>query len=297
MNFKLKALPLVIFLFIFMHSSIAQQSRAAYKKEIAAWDNERLSFLKSATGWVNLAGLFWLKSGENTFGAGASNDIIYNHPEFPSLLGTFKVEPKEITWKTKDGNDVYIKGEKIITQSIFHVDSMSSPSLSFKTFKWSIIKREDKVGIRFRDLNNPALQALTHINRFDVDPKWKIKAVLEPALYSTIAITNVLGQTTQQQSPGKLVFAINGKTYKLDVLDEGPGDLFVIFGDETNGTETYHTGRFLYVPRPDENGNTLIDFNKSHNPPCAFTPFATCPIPPRQNMLSLPVLAGEKNVH
>lgn len=297
MNIYLKTLSLVFFLFAFKFSSVAQQSKAAYKKEIAAWDSERLSSLKSATGWVNLAGLFWLKPGENTFGAGVSNDIIFNHPSFPSQLGTFKVDPKEITWKTHEGNDVYIKGEKIITQTIFHIDSMSAPSLSFKTFKWSIIKREDKVGIRFRDLNNPALQSLTHINRFDADPKWKINAVLETALYSTIAITNVLGQTTQQQSPGKLVFTINGKTYKLDVLDEGPGDLFVIFGDETNGTETYHTGRFLYVPRPDENGNTVIDFNKSHNPPCAFTPFATCPIPPRQNMLPLSVFAGEKNVH
>jgi uncharacterized protein (DUF1684 family) len=297
MNMYLKTLSLVFFLFVFKFSSVAQQSKAAYKKEIASWDSERLSFLKSATGWVNLAGLFWLKPGENTFGAGPSNDIIFTHPEFPSLLGTFNVQPKEITWKTNGGNDVYIKGKKIDLQTVFHVDSISAPSLSFKTFKWNIIKREDKVGIRFRDLNNPALQALTHINRFDVDPKWKVKAVLETALFSTIAITNLLGQTSDQQSPGKLVFTIEGKTYKLDVLDEGPGDLYVIFGDETNGTETYHTGRFLYVPRPDENGNTLIDFNKSHNPPCAFTPFATCPIPPRQNMLALSVFAGEKNVH
>lgn len=297
MNTYLKFLLLVSFIFIFHFSALAQKSKASYKKEIASWDIERISFLKSATGWVNLAGLFWLKPGVNTFGAGASNDIIFPDSEFPSLLGTFNVQPKEITWETSEGNDVFFKNKKIITQSVFHIDSLSAPSLSFKTFKWSIIKREDKFGIRFRDLNNPALQALTHINRFDVDSKWRINAVLEPALFPTIAITNLLGQTAQQQSPGKLVFSINGKTYKLDVLDEGPGDLFVIFGDETNETETYYTGRFLYVPRPDENGNTVIDFNKSHNPPCAFTPFATCPIPPRQNMLPLSVFAGEKKVH
>lgn len=275
----------------------AQISNKKYKEEIEAWDKKRLMDLKSATGWVNLAGLFWLNPGENSFGKDSSNNIVFSHPNFPSFLGKFIVSDKEVRWVTQSGNQVSVRDKKIDELVIFHVDSSSNPSLSFATFKWSIIKRESKIGVRFRDLNNPALTALTHINRYDASQQWKINARLETSLFSTIAITNVLGQTTQQSSPGKLVFELNKKTYKLDVIDEGPGDMFVIFGDETNGDETYHTGRFLYVKRPDENGNTIIDFNKSHNPPCAFTAFATCPIPPRQNMLPVRIEAGEKNVH
>ncbi len=289
----------LIFMFfaICLQQVVAQTSAKNYKKEIEAWDQKRLFDLKSATGWVNLAGLFWLKDGENGFGKDSSNNIVFDHPNFPSFLGKFIVSEKEVRWVTHPGNQVNIRDKKIDELVIFHVDSLSNPSLSFSTFKWSIIKRENKIGVRFRDLNNPALTALTRIDRYPANPAWIINARLETSMFSTIAITNVLGQTTQQASLGKLVFQLNKKTYKLDVIDEGPGDMFVIFGDETNGDETYHTGRFLYVSRPDENGNTTIDFNKSHNPPCAFTTFATCPIPPRQNMLPFRIEAGEKNVH
>ena len=288
---------LIFLLFVFNQSLTAQQSKKEYIKEIKIWDQKRLETLKSATGWVNLAGLFWLKTGENTFGSDSSNDIVFNHPDFPSHLGKFIVTNSEVRWITNSPNKVFSSGKQISELEVFNIDSLKIPSLSFSNFKWNVIKREEKIGIRFRDLNNPALALLNHINRYDIDKKWKVKAVLEKGLFSTIAITNVLGQTTQQVSPGKIVFEIAGKQYKLDALDEGPGDLFVIFGDETNGIETYHTGRFLYVARPDENGNTYIDFNKSHNPPCAFTTFATCPIPPRQNVLPIPIHAGEKNVH
>lgn len=286
-----------IFFVICVQTLVAQTSAKNYKKEIEEWDKKRLLDLKSATGWVNLAGLFWLNSGENSFGKDSSNNVIFNHPNFPAFLGKFIVSEKEVMWVTNPGNQVYIRDKKIDQLVVFHVDSTTNPSLSFSTFKWSIIKRESKIGVRFRDLNNPALTALTSIDRYRANPKWIINARLETSLFSTVSITNVLGQTTQQSSPGKLVFELNQKTYKLDVIDEGPGDMFVIFGDETNGDETYHTGRFMYVARPDENGNTIIDFNRSFNPPCAFTPFATCPIPPRQNILPVRIEAGEKNVH
>jgi uncharacterized protein (DUF1684 family) len=274
----------------------AQVSKRAYKKEIELWDTKRIDALKAANGWVNLAGLFWLKEGKNNFGSDSTNDIIFSHSDFPKRLGTFVVSSNRVDWITAEGNDVMLKDKHIQNLTVFHTDSASNPSLSYNTFKWNVIKRENKIGIRFRDLNSPALNALTHINRYAIDPKWNISAVFEPSLYSTIAITNVLGQTTQQQSPGKLRFSINNVSYTLDALDEGTGDLFVIFGDNTNGLETYDTGRFMYVPKPDENGITYIDFNKAFNPPCAFTTFATCPIPPKQNILPIDISAGEKSV-
>jgi uncharacterized protein (DUF1684 family) len=115
------------------------------------------------------------------------------------------------------------------------------------------------------------------------------------AASKNIFITNILGQTNAQQSPGKLIFSIGGQQYSLDALDEGGEDLFIVFGDATSGEETYPSGRFLYVKKPDASGNTVIDFNKAINPPCAFTKYATCPLPPSQNILPIRVPAGEKN--
>jgi len=120
-----------------------------------------------------------------------------------------------------------------------------------------------------------------------------LPAKLLPPNPSGLFITNVLGQTTAEDYAGKISFEYQGKNYVLDAISEGPGDLFVVFGDATNGINTYHTGRFMYVSRPDSNGNTFIDFNKAFNPPCAYTAFATCPIPPKQNILPFKVTAGE----
>ena len=278
-------------------SSTAQQSKKEYKKEIERWDVERLESVKSPTGWVNLAGLFWLNKGTNKLGSASANELVFNKEGFPSLLGTFELNDDKVKWTTASGNQVWYKKNQVDEMEVFNVDSMSSPSLSYSTYRWSIIKREDKIGVRFRDLNNPALAALTHINRFDVNPKWKINAYLEPSTFSTVAITNVLGQTYQQASPGKIVFEVDGKTYKLDAVEETAELLQVIFGDETNGIESYPSGRFLYVTRPGPDGKVVIDFNKSFNPPCAFSPFATCPLPPKQNILPIRVEAGEKTIH
>jgi uncharacterized protein (DUF1684 family) len=286
---------LICMMIVFL--SMAQQSNKEYKKEIERWDAERLESVKSPTGWVNLAGLFWLKNGKNNFGSASTNELVFPNNGFPSLLGTFELQDEKVKWITASGNEVWYKKSKVDEMEVFNIDSMTSPTLSYSTYRWNIIKREDKIGVRFRDLNNPALAALTHINRFDANPKWKINAYLEPSSFSTVAITNVLGQTYQQASPGKIVFEVEDKTYKLDAVEEGPKLLQVIFDDETNGIESYPSGRFLYVTRPGADGKVVIDFNKAFNPPCAFSPFATCPLPPKQNILPIRIEAGEKTIH
>jgi uncharacterized protein (DUF1684 family) len=153
------------------------------------------------------------------------------------------------------------------------------------------------MGVRLRDLGHPSLKSFKGIDRFPVDAAWKLEAILKTdSIRKTIPIRNVLGQTTEQYSPGKLQFTIEGKLYSLDALEE-EDQLFIIFGDQTNGESTYPSGRFVYVAKPGPDGKTVIDFNKSYNPPCAFTPHATCPLPPRQNQLPLSIVAGEKNFH
>lgn len=281
--------------FLLVQTSFGQGK--GLKKEMAEWDVKRIASLKGANGWVNLAGLFWLAPGENSFGSAGDNAIIYSDARFPAHLGSFTVTEKEVIWKTVPGSEVYNKQQKVDRLSIFDLNSNQGVQLSFETFRWIIIKREDRIGVRFRDLDHPNLKSFNHIERFKALSKWKINAKLEPSLYASVSITNVLGQTYQMPSPGKIVFEIDGKKFKLDAVDEGGDELFILFGDDTNAEHTYESGRFLYIPKPDANGNTVIDFNKSINPPCAFSSFATCPLPPKQNVLPLAVTAGEKRVH
>jgi len=288
---------MIAFLMGIIADAAAQINGNSYKSEILEWDKKRLESLKSATGWVNLSGLFWLKEGENKFGSAAENELVFKEKDFPALLGTFLLKGNEVVWTTGGDHAVYAQQEKIKTATIFNGEEKDAPQLAFQTFRWSVIKREDLVGIRLRDLASPLLEKLQHIPRYGIHKDWRIDARIEKSALPSVSILNVLGQTTQEKSAGKVVFDYEGKSYSLDVVDEGTTNLFVLFGDETNAKETYPTGRFMYIPRPDANGNTVIDFNKAFNPPCAFTPFATCPIPPKQNILPFAVKAGERKIH
>jgi uncharacterized protein (DUF1684 family) len=164
----------------------------------------------------------------------------------------------------------------------------------WKDFIWVVIQREDKVGLRFRNLKAKTLLEFKGIERFPVDAKWLVKAKVIPRDQNPLMIMNVLGQNTAQKHGGQLEFDIEGKTYRLDAIDEGGKKLLVTFADATSGKTTYGSGRFLYIDKPDLDGYTYIDFNNAYNPPCAFTEFATCPLPPPQNRLSISIPAGEK---
>ena len=281
-----------LFYFILLHTNVQGQTSAAYTASIKHFDSLRIKALTEQNGWLNLAGLYWLKPGDNSFGSASNNTLVFKHKNMPAQLGKFKVLGKRVSFEfdkvvSKFSND-YL--EEIV---LFDPSKKTDSSIQFNQFMWSIIIREDKIGVRFRDLKNPALAAFKGNKRFAINETWNLPAKLLPPNASGLFITNVLGQTNAEDYAGKISFEYQGKNYVLDAISEGPGDLFVIFGDATNGINTYHTGRFMYVPRPDSNGNTYIDFNKAFNPPCAYTAFATCPIPPKQNILPFKVTAGE----
>jgi uncharacterized protein len=268
-----------------------------YKKEIAAWDRKRVEYQTGPGGWLNLAGLFRLKPGINTFGSDPSNDLVFPEGKIPANAGVFFLSQDKVEMTVQSG--VAIKaGDKLFTSGlIFHPDSTNQPKLTYGSLQWFIIKRDDQLSVRLRDLEHPEVSNFKGIGRFEVDPSWRVEATLErPASPRKISITNVLGQTYDQVSPGTLVFQLKGKEHRLDALEEGE-ELFIIFGDSTNERETYPAGRYLYAQKPGEDGKTILDFNKAYNPPCAFTPFATCPLPPPQNVLLVAVTAGEKNYH
>jgi uncharacterized protein (DUF1684 family) len=286
---------LSLFTIALMHFTYAQDKE--YLNAIEQWHQMRIDYLKKPDGWLNLEGLFWLKKGKNSFGSDAKADCHYDNKDFPSMLGNFIYQGDSVIWE--NGNQAFIDIDKVkatpgMPYKVFD-EYGNAAVMDWKQFSWVVIKREDKVGIRFRNLNAKTLIAFKGIERFPVESKWHIKAKLIQPVQDFLMITNVLGQTVSSKNAGKLLFEINGTKYTLDVIDESGPNLFIVFADQTSGKSTYGAGRFIDIPKPDSDGNTVIDFNKAYNPPCAFTAFATCPLPPEQNRLSVKIEAGEKN--
>ena len=212
-------------------------------------------------------------------------------------MGTIAVEDSVVRVTISSGVDVFENGVPVTTAVLHHDQEKGTrPTvLTHGTLSWFVIERGGRLGVRVKDSESRALREFDGIENFPVDPRWRIEGVLEPHVPPrTVEITNVFGDVTHEPSPGALVFEIGGKEYRLDPIAE-PGDeeLFVVFGDATNGKETYGGGRFVGVARPDVNGKVVIDFNKAYNPPCAFSPYATCPLPPPQNRLPVAIRAGE----
>ncbi len=267
----------------------------AYVKSINDWHARRIASLTRPDGWLSLVGLQWLKPGANTFGSDSTNDIIFP-PKVPAKMGRFFLQDTVVTVTINPGITVLCEGKPVRQRRLKH-DLTGNPTiLHYGSLLWYIIKRGDQYGVRIKDTLAATRLHFKGIERYPVDRRWRIRArfVAFPTL-KYIDIPTVLGTITKEPSPGRLEFEIEGKTYHLDVIQEKPGEpYFVIFGDQTNGEETYGAGRFLYVDPADSNGFTYIDFNKAYNPPCAFTPYATCPLPPPQNQLPIPIRAGEK---
>lgn len=274
-----------------------ERADAKYRGEIQAWQQRRVASLKSATGWLNLAGLFWLKPGENPAGADSTNAIIFPKASAPDFVGSFILEDSVVTFRAQP-NVAVTHNDSVISSVVMRDDTAENPTkLMLGALSWTIIKRGEKFGVRLRDHAHPLLKNFPGIEMFPVDSTWRLAARFEAnAPPKMIAVPTILNTIIEEPSPGAFVFEINGKTYRLDATGNMTDkELFVIFADATNGKETYGAGRFLYVPTPKPNENIFIDFNRAYNPPCAFTPYATCPLPPEQNTLPVRVTAGEKN--
>lgn len=288
-----KYLLLLFFIYFLSGCSKNIETDPAYVSEISNWHNKRILKLKKETGWLNLAGLYWLKQGENTFGSDPSNDIIF--PSGAHLkIGSIILNDSIAQLKVKNNIDVTINGNKV-KEAPLQNDLSSSPTvMSTGSYKWFIIKRGNKYGIRLRDLNSPLVKSFPGIETYIVDKSWRIEASYvkfpEPR---KMMVPTIIGTVEENIVTGNLTFTKDGNKYSLMPIVEGDS-YFLIFADETNGEETYGAGRFLYTSLPDSNGKVILDFNKAYNPPCAFTKYATCPLPPKDNYLHLKITAGEK---
>ncbi|HMD71458.1 MAG TPA: DUF1684 domain-containing protein [Bryobacteraceae bacterium] len=253
--------------------------QASYPAEIAAWRHGREARLTADDGWLTVAGLFWLHPGANSFGK--ASDAAMALPDGPPHAGVFTFDGRHVT--------VTMNGATREVTPDADTDRVKVGRLSLLA-----IRRGDRFGIRLKDPESPYRRQFHGLEYFPISQAWRVTArwVAAP---KKIPILNVLGQTEPSECPGYAEFELGGQRLRLYPILESPDDrqLFYIFRDETAGKETYGAGRFLYSDMP-RDGQVVLDFNKAYNPPCSFTPYATCPLPPPENRLGVRIEAGEK---
>ncbi|NWG21121.1 MAG: DUF1684 domain-containing protein [Chloroflexi bacterium] len=263
----------------------------SYTEEITRWRERQDASLRAEDGWLTLAGLFWLTEGAQRAGADPSCDIVLPAGA-PPVLGGFERTGHEVLFRPV-GNAL-INGEPA-GERVLRSDTPGPPDLlTFGSFTLLVIERGERVGLRLRDRDHPARRAFAGRRWFPVDERYCINARFVPYQPPrAVAIPTILGDLEEQFSPGAAVFAIDDREYRLDATQTRDGGLFFVFRDATCGKEAYGAGRFLYASAP-RNGAVTLDFNQAVNPPCVFTAYATCPLPPRQNILPVRIEAGEQ---
>jgi len=276
--------------------SPAAPTEAAYRAEIEKWRSERIQHLTADDGWLTVIALSWLEEGDNSIGAAPPNRIVLPAGKSPLELGRIRISGGKAHLEVAPGVEVTHDGRRVQSLDLASDEAGKPTVVRHGTLSFYLIRRGEKLGVRVKDTASAARKSFHGIESYPVRSAWRLDARFEPyPLKKSIAIPNILGTVSQEPSPGAVVFRIGSREYRLDAVEEqGEEDLFLIFGDRTNGATTYGAGRFLYAPRPGKDGRTVVDFNKAYNPPCAFTPFATCPLPPPQNRLPVRIEAGEK---
>ena len=282
-----------ILLAILLTSLASARAQTDYFQTIEKWRSEQEANLKKETGWLTVAGLFWLKEGINTVGGGEAFDVRLTDNFKQGKFGEIDFKGGVATLKVENGVEAQADGKSVSTIDLVSDEKGKPTEIRTGSQTFFLIKREERFGIRLRDSNSEARRDFKGRHWFPIDEKSKLTARLEAwPEPREIMIPNVLGGQFKMKSPGLLKFTVNGKECSLEPVTED-NELFIIFGDGSNRDETYKAGRFLYANMP-VNGEVVLDFNKAYNPPCAFTPYATCPLPPPQNKLEVEIKAGEK---
>lgn len=271
------------------------EAAGAYVQSIDEWRAGRTQSLAQRDGWLTVVGMEWLQGGENRVGNAEDNDIRLSGG--PAHWGRVTLDDGKLRFYNLGGEEVTVDGV-FQAQSVLVADDAGEPSIvASGAMSFYVIKR-GSYALRIRDANAPARLKFQGVPHYPVDPSWRIRARFEPApAGSTIEIANVLGQLNDREVLGTVEFDRSGKTFKLVAIKEGEGDMWIIFNDRTNGHGTYGAGRFLHSDGMPRNGYLTLDFNKAYNPPCAFTDFATCPLPPPRNRMDIEVTAGELAYH
>jgi uncharacterized protein (DUF1684 family) len=272
---------------------------AEYEAEVERWHAERDARLRSPDGWLALVGLHWLTPGEHEFGQHPSNAIRLSGREVPPLAGHLLMgDDGVVRVRPHHGAPLTHAGQPVDGELELKDDLAGDPTIvELGSLRMHLIRRgvrNERLALRVRDIEAPALAAFTGVPRFPVDPAWRLEARLErPPEPRTIPVPDIVGDVLEEPSPGTVVLPLAGGEQRLHALEEDDDRLWLIFGDATNGQQTYSAGRFLVTEPVAADGSVVVDFNLAYNMPCVFSPYATCPLPPEGNKLSVPIPAGE----
>lgn len=284
------ALTVLSFVALCRVVAVADESHTA---EVEEWRKGRMERLLAADGYLALVGLFWLDEGEHTFGSAEDNDLIFPAHSAPAHAGVLVRVGDATTVRAHSGTPLLHDGEPVTEMRLIPDSEDGTTELTLGELSFYLIQRGDRFGIRVIDPNSRIRKNFKGIQHYPVQESYRVVARFEP--YDPpkeIPILSEVGTTSIEQSPGALVFELNGRECRLDPTVAGKR-YFIVFRDLTSGEETYGSGRFLYADR-EVDGKVVLDFNEAYNPPCAFSPYTTCPLPPLQNELDVAVRAGEK---
>jgi uncharacterized protein (DUF1684 family) len=267
----------------------------AYVKQVNDWRARAESSLRRDNGWLTLAGRYVLKPGENTFGTGAKNDIVFPKGLGPAGMGSAFVEPGKVTVKLVPGLTMRKDGIDM-TEKTMGTDPSNRDWVSIGRAAFHFIERDGRYILRLADNESEVRKRFGGRAWYDVDENYRVPATYVP--YDPprkVSIVNVIDEVSEEPVPGYVEFTLLGRPQRLDVVGDDADGLFFVFKDPTAGKTTYGSGRFLYVEKKPKPGERFtLDLNRAYNPPCAFSEFTTCPLPPRQNVLKVKVEAGEK---
>jgi len=302
------SLKAVLLALAMLAASAAYAQDAGWQQEITTWRAQHAVELQKPDGWLALAGLAWLEPGDNSFGAAKDNKI-HLPSGGPAHMGVLHLDGETISLNPPVGGfpaGFLIDGKPVQAQML-HTDpdhDKNNPRLTIGTLNIYVIHRGDRFALRIKDAKSAALTGFHGLKWYAPNQGYRVTARWIPyAPQKTFTIATLIGTSYPAQVPGSAEFTLHGKTYRLDPILEDPdvAKLFFVLRDTTSATKTYGACRFLYTGFPDHGlgkpGELLLDFNHLENPPCAYTPYATCPLPPRQNRLPIPLPVGELRYH
>ena len=268
----------------------------AYVKQVLDWRTRAETSLKRDNGWLTLAGRYILKPGENTFGTGEKNDVVFPKGLGPAGMGSVFVAPGKVTVKLVPGLKMKDSNGIEMTEKEMGTDPSNRDWVSLGRSAFHFIERDGKYILRLADNESEVRKKFQGRVWYDIDLNYRVKAKFVPySPMGKVSIVNVIDEVSEVPVPGYVEFDLLGRPYRLDVVGDDKDGLFFVFKDPTAGDTTYGSGRFLYVDKkPAPNEVFTLDLNRAYNPPCAFSEFTTCPLPPKQNILKVKVEAGEK---
>lgn len=277
--------------------AVEAAAQAAFEADQQAWRDTRRERLLAPDGWASLVGLHWIEPGAHRVGSDEDNGI--RIAMGPAHLGVLRNDDGAVVFTPEADANVQLDDAPMAGAAPLRTDADPGGAsvLSFDDGKGlaTVIARDDRLALRVKHADAPTRTGFTQIDHWPGGRDWVVDARFEPHPDGrTIQIANIIGSLDDMANPGAVVFERDGREYRIEALDEGGDELFLIFADRTSGHGSYSAGRYLYVPKPGADGRVPVDFNRAYNPPCAFTAFATCPLPPPENRLDLAITAGEK---